>query len=141
MRIVSESLALQVSVPRFSKSDLERLRGHVGRLDALQGVTTFACGRQSIARFHLALVAGVNERLIRTIREMYDDTERYRSLYIKEVPLCVSIAATEHKNSSKAVEFATRPPPLRTWPGISPRSAHGPRASSPRTTRHLFAQQ
>jgi DNA-binding GntR family transcriptional regulator len=104
MRIVAESLALQVSVPRFDKSDIENLRGLLVRMEALGGhdITQW---RTAHREFHLGLVAGVGEQLIRTIREMYDHTERYRSLYIQEVPFALSIAAGEHKKIVESCEM------------------------------------
>ena len=58
MRIVAESLALQVSVPRFDKSGIENLRGLLVRMEALGGhdITQW---RTAHREFHLALVAGV----------------------------------------------------------------------------------
>jgi DNA-binding GntR family transcriptional regulator len=104
MRIVAESLALQVSVPRFDRSDVENLRGLLALMEALGGhdITQW---RTAHREFHLALVGRVGEQLIRTIREMYDHTERYRSLYIQEVPVALSIAAGEHKKIVEGCEM------------------------------------
>ena len=104
MRIVSESLAVQVSVPRFGRTDVEKLRGYLVRMEGLGG-NDIPQWRTVHREFHLALVAGVGEQLIRTIREMYDHTERYRSLYIKELPFALSIAAREHKKIVESCEM------------------------------------
>ena len=104
MRIVAESLALQVSVPRFDKSAIENLRGLLVRMETL-GSHDIIHWRTAHREFHLALVAGVGDHLIRTIREMYDHTERYRSLYIQEVPFALSIAAGEHKKIVESCEM------------------------------------
>lgn len=55
MRIVSESLALQVSVPRFGRSDVEKLLGHLGCMEALGGHDV-AQWRTAHREFHLALL-------------------------------------------------------------------------------------
>ena len=47
--------------------------------------------------FHFTLLAHAGDRLMRTIRELYDHADRYRWLYIKGVPRALSIAADEHK--------------------------------------------
>jgi DNA-binding GntR family transcriptional regulator len=43
------------------------------------------------------MLAHAGDRLMRTIRELYDHADRYRWLYIKGVPRALSIAADEHK--------------------------------------------
>ena len=104
MRILSESLAVQVSVPGLSRSDVEKLRGHLTRMEAIDG-HDIRQWQAAHREFHLALVVGAGERLIRTIAEMYDHTERYRSLYIKEVPFALSIAAREHRTIVETCEL------------------------------------
>jgi len=42
-------------------------------------------------------VAHAGDRLMRTIRELYDHADRYRGLYIKGVPRALSIAGDEHR--------------------------------------------
>lgn len=97
MRIVHEALALRINVPRFTKADLNTLRGHLRRMDELAGHDVRQW--QVVDRqLHLALVTHVGDRMMRMIRELYDHADRYRSLYIKEVPRALSIAAGEHKH-------------------------------------------
>ncbi len=96
MRIVHEALALRINVARFTKADLSALRGHLRRMDELAGHDVRQW--QVVDRqLHLALVTHVGDRMMRMIRELYDHADRYRSLYIKEVPRALSIAAGEHK--------------------------------------------
>ncbi len=95
MRIVHEALALRINVARFTKADLTTLRGHLRRMDELAGHDVRQW--QVVDRqLHLALVTHVGDRMMRMIRELYDHADRYRSLYIKEVPRALSIAAGEH---------------------------------------------
>ena len=96
MRIVYESLAIQVSVPRFVQSDVHKLRGLLQRMDGLVG-QDLRQWRIVHRDFHFALIGTVGERMTRTIRELYDHTDRYRSLYIREVPFALPIEAGEHK--------------------------------------------
>ena len=96
MRIVHESLAIRINVPRFGKRDIDALRGCLRRMDALAGHDLRQW--QAVDReFHFTLLAHAGERLMRTIRELYDHADRYRWLYIKGVPRALSIAADEHK--------------------------------------------
>jgi DNA-binding GntR family transcriptional regulator len=95
MRIVHEALALRISVVRFTKRDIDTLRGHLCRMDDLAGRDVRQW--QAVDReFHFALVAHAGDRMMRTIRELYDHADRYRWLYIKGAPRALSIAAAEH---------------------------------------------
>lgn len=96
MRILHESLAIQLSVPRFTPSDIEELHSLLRRLDRLS-TKDIAEWRGVHRDFHFALVKHTPDRLTRSIREMYDHTDRFRSLYIQEVPFAFVIAAAEHK--------------------------------------------
>ena len=96
MRIVHESLAIRINVPRFTKRDIDALRGCLRRMEALAGHDLRQW--QGVDReFHFTLLAHAGDRLMRTIRELYDHADRYRWLYIKGVPRALSIAADEHK--------------------------------------------
>ena len=95
MRIVHESLAIRINVPRFTKRDIDALRGCLRRMEALAGHDLRQW--QGVDReFHFTLLAHAGDRLMRTIRELYDHADRYRWLYIKGVPRALSIAADEH---------------------------------------------
>ena len=96
MRIVNEALALRISVAQFTERDLEALRGHLRRMDALVDHDLRAW-RLVDREFHFALVAHVGDRMMRTIRELYDHADRYIWLYIKGLPRALSIATEEHK--------------------------------------------
>jgi DNA-binding GntR family transcriptional regulator len=96
MRIVHESLAIRINVPRFTKRDIDALRGCLRRMEALAGHDLHQW--QAVDReFHFTLLAHAGDRLMRTIRELYDHADRYRWLYIKGVPRALSIAADEHQ--------------------------------------------
>jgi DNA-binding GntR family transcriptional regulator len=96
MRIVHESLAIRINVPRFTKRDIDALRSCLRRMEGLAGQDLRLW--QGVDReFHFTLLAHAGDRLMRTIRELYDHADRYRWLYIKGVPRALSIAAEEHK--------------------------------------------
>jgi len=95
MRIVHESLAIRINVPRFTKRDIDALRGCLRRMEALAGHDLRQW--QGVDReFHFTLLEHAGGRLMRTIRELYDHADRYRWLYIEGVPRALSIAADEH---------------------------------------------
>ena len=79
MRIVHESLAIRINVPRFTKRDIDALRGCLRRMEALAGHDLRQW--QGVDReFHFTLLAHAGDRLMRTIRELYDHADRYRWL-------------------------------------------------------------
>ena len=96
MGIVLESLAIRISVPRHSKHDINTLRGCIRKMESVAGHDLRRW--QAVDReFHFTLVAHAGERLLRTIRELYDHADRYRGLYIKGVPRALAIALDEHR--------------------------------------------
>ena len=96
MRIVHESLALRINVPRFTKRDVETLRSCIRKMEGLVG-HDLKQWQANDREFHFTLVAHAGDRLMRTIRELYDHADRYRGLYIKGVPRALSIAGDEHR--------------------------------------------
>ncbi len=97
MRIVHESLAVRINVPRFTRRDIDTLRGCIKRMESLAG-HDLRQWQAADREFHFTLVAHAGDRLMRTIRELYDHADRYRGLYIKGVPRALSIAGEEHRN-------------------------------------------
>ena len=101
MRIVHESLALRINVPRYTRRDIENMRACLRRMDAVSR-QDLRQWRALDREFHFALVAHSGDRLIRTIRELYDHADRYRWLYITGVPRALHIAAEEHRHILEA---------------------------------------
>lgn len=96
MRIVHEALAVRISVPRFTFKDIDTLHGYLARMDDL--IERDVPQWQALDReFHFALAAHAGERLLRTMVELYDHSDRYRSAYIKGVPRALETAAEEHQ--------------------------------------------
>jgi DNA-binding GntR family transcriptional regulator len=94
-RIITEALALTLSVPRFSEEDLERLAVDLEQLDRLAG-SDIEAWELVHRRFHLALVGHAGERLERMIEQNIDHSERYRRVYIAQSPRAWSVGAAEH---------------------------------------------
>ena len=101
MRIVHESLALRINVPRFTKRDIDTLRTRLKRMEEFAG-HDLRQWQAADREFHFTLVSHSGDRMMRTIRELYDHADRYRGLYIKEVPRALSIAADEHRKILEA---------------------------------------
>src|SRR4029450_5125028 len=90
MRIVHESLAIRITVPRFTQLDIDALHNCLRRMEALAGHDLRQW--QAVDReFHFTLVAHAGDRLMRTIRELYDPADPDRWLYIKSVQRALTI--------------------------------------------------
>ena len=121
MRIVHESLAIRINVPRFTKRDVDGLRSCLRRMESLAAHDLRQW--QAVDReFHFSLVAHSGDRLMRTIRELYDHADRYRGLYIKGVPRALSIRRRAQAIVVRLVEG-------RCGAGGAPRASSGPHRS------------
>ncbi|MGH3282082.1 MAG: FCD domain-containing protein, partial [Trebonia sp.] len=83
--MVNQSLALSVSVPRFTLEELDEL----DELDAaLKQAAAHAAGfgawNQTHQRFHLLLLSHSGPRMFATAAEWAAHTRRYRRAYVEE---------------------------------------------------------
>jgi DNA-binding GntR family transcriptional regulator len=94
-RIVHESLAIAVSVPRFTEADLTELAKLLTEMDRLAGVDVLEW--ETVHRtFHCTLATYAGERIRRLLEQFYDHAERYRRVYITGDPRAWSLGASEH---------------------------------------------
>jgi DNA-binding GntR family transcriptional regulator len=80
LRIVTEAIAVRMTVEAMSDDDIRELRAALERLEAAEGGPRAAfdvCHRD----LHMRLVAGAAGRLRATIDDSWDHAERYRRLY------------------------------------------------------------
>lgn len=102
MRIVTESLAINVSVPRFSADDLDELRRLLDELDSLSSDDTRNSWARSHGQFHRALVAHSGERLLRAIEQLHDHAARYRRFALAQDPRSWEPGRIEHREIVEA---------------------------------------
>jgi DNA-binding GntR family transcriptional regulator len=104
LRLTEESLAIRVSVPRFTAADLNQLN------TLRAGMEMTAEGRDTAAYdlfhhdFHRELVKHAGARLVARIDQLYDHAERYRRLYRASTPRAWPVAAQEHRDIAAACE-------------------------------------
>ncbi|MDT0307987.1 GntR family transcriptional regulator [Streptomyces sp. DSM 44917] len=95
-RLVLESLAVRLSVERFTAEDIDFLRA---RLEAMrQGAAAQDYERWKIPHraFHARLRRGAGARLTRQLETLSDHAERYRHLYTVEAPRAWDAGLVEH---------------------------------------------
>jgi len=86
LRVVNESLALAVSVPSFSESELDELADLAAALqrpDAHEGFE-FEAWEEEHQRFHALLLAHSGAGMRRSASEWGARTQRYRRVYVDE---------------------------------------------------------
>ena len=129
MRIVHESLAIRITVPRFSQRDIDALLNCLRRMEALAGHDLRQW--QAVDReFHFTLVAHAGDRLMRTIRER--SITRSLPLALHQACRVALDAAEEHKASCSLRSRRRR---ARCTPACAPSRAHGATVCPPRTYR------
>jgi DNA-binding GntR family transcriptional regulator len=116
-RIMLESLALALTVPRLSQDELDALDQ---ALDAMCAASTQHNGdawEQGNRRFHALLAIHAEERIRETIKRSIDASERYRRIKLQTIPHAREVAEAEHaailaacreRNPDAAVELLAR---------------------------------
>jgi DNA-binding GntR family transcriptional regulator len=94
MRILNETFAASVTVPGMDDEDVAALDGLLATMDASSAEDLQAWGAAH-REFHRGLMAGAGARLRRFTDELWDHSERYRQLYLRQ-PSIWEIGASEH---------------------------------------------
>lgn len=98
MRIVQESMAIRVSVPRFAASELERLDWLVQQMQANSAPEQFGRRETYHREFHALLISHAGELIGSTADDLADYCERYRRALLQQRPVATfSLAAEEHQ--------------------------------------------
>jgi DNA-binding GntR family transcriptional regulator len=95
LRVVNEALALSVSVPRFTAEDLaemDALVGAVGRSRA----HGFGAWEEQHQRLHMLLLSHAGERMLGSLSQWAEHTERYRRVYMSDQSGGWAQGALEH---------------------------------------------
>jgi DNA-binding GntR family transcriptional regulator len=100
-RVMIETLAVRLSVPRYTRADAERLKGALDEMSELLKGRDLDVWEGAHRRFHELLRRYAGERIERLARELSDHTERYRRVYMAE-PRAWSAAAQEHAAIAEA---------------------------------------
>lgn len=95
LRVSNETLALGLSVPRFTAADLDELDRLVGEL-AEAGGRGFDLWEGQHHRFHMRLVAHVGEGMLQSMNQWAEHTGRYRKIYVSWGGSGWTLGAREH---------------------------------------------
>lgn len=79
-RVVTEALAVAVSVPRLTRGDHEQIERYLDLMDS-EPASNVAKWREHHRSFHFALMAKAGDVLLREIRSDYEYIDIYRSIF------------------------------------------------------------
>ncbi|MDT7612707.1 MAG: hypothetical protein QOF00_154 [Pseudonocardiales bacterium] len=95
MRVSNETLALGLSVPRFTAADLDELDRLVDAVAAAES-QGFDVWEDQHHRFHMRLVAHAGERMLSSMTQWAEHTGRYRKIYVSRDGSGWTLGAREH---------------------------------------------
>jgi len=103
IREILEVEAVTIAVPQMTADDIDRLEVAERDVQAAAGIADVVAMASANRRFHFALIeACALPRLVRLIRQLWDATELYRSVYFSEEPNR-EVVAKEHRAVVEAV--------------------------------------
>jgi DNA-binding GntR family transcriptional regulator len=98
MRILLEGLAIRLSVPHLSESELKEIKKCLGEMERYAAEEDYLGWERPHRQFHLGLVWHIGERQLREIVELSEHAERYRHAYTTETPRAWSKGIKEHRD-------------------------------------------
>lgn len=100
LRVSNETLALGLSVPRFSAADLDELDRLVDAVAAAEG-RGFDVWEGLHHRFHMGLVAHAGKRMLSSMALWAEHTGRYRKIYVGREGSGWTLGAREHSELAR----------------------------------------
>lgn len=107
MRIVLDSLAVRLTVPRLSEAELAAVRVAYFETTSAAAAADIARYREAHRRFHFGLFVHAGTRLERQVEDLWDHAERYRRLYLEhagELEHVVRIVQRDHAAIMEAAQ-------------------------------------
>ena len=95
-RIMLETLALALTVPRLTQDELDALTQALDEMAVANTRHDTDAWEQGNRRFHALLAAHAEERIRQTIQRSIDASERYRRIKLQTVPHAREVAEAEH---------------------------------------------
>lgn len=116
-RIMLEPLALALTIPHLSQSDLDAIAQTVEAMYAASAAHDTDAWEQANGRFHELLVAHAEARMRESIKRSIEASERYCRIKFQTIPNAREVAEAEHaailaacreRSSDAAVELLAR---------------------------------
>jgi DNA-binding GntR family transcriptional regulator len=97
LRVVQETLAIRLTVPRFGEQDLERLASLLEVMHRHEN-EDFELWEAAHQSFHRLLVVHAGRRVVASLEQLADHTSRYRRALLAAAPISYAIGAREHRS-------------------------------------------
>jgi DNA-binding GntR family transcriptional regulator len=97
MRIALEPLAVRLTVPDLDDEAVRALAKAKTQAHLAAPSSDTAAWTESHRRFHLGLIAGVDERMRQVVEDLWDHAERYRLLYRQKAASRLDVVEAEHE--------------------------------------------
>ena len=101
VRIVNESLALSVGVPRFTADELDRMDQLVAAVEQSK-VHGYSAWEEQHQCFHAMLLAHSGDLMRQSLARWAEHTERYRRVYVSDERGGWTLGAAEHGQLAQA---------------------------------------
>lgn len=108
MRIVLDSLAVRLTVPRLGDAELADIRLAYLEATAAASEGDAAGYREPHRRFHFGLFAHAGARLVRQVQDLWDHAERYRGLHIQHAGERAQLVRLGQRDHAAILEAAER---------------------------------
>lgn len=95
LRVVNEALALSVSIPQFTETELDEMAQLVAAVDESRG-QSYLAWEETHQHFHDMLLMHAGERMRQSLAGWADHTERYRRVYVTDERGGWTLGALEH---------------------------------------------
>ena len=123
MRVVLESEAIRLTIPRLSPEDIASLGGDLAQMAHFDEQEDFERWEVPHRAFHRRLVAGAGDRMSFTLSQLSDHAGRYRRLHATRVPETRSRVACEHRRLLDAAKAGDAEAGSRRLPAHLARTA------------------
>lgn len=104
LRIVNESVGIQLTVPTMTAADIEGLRELIAEMDRVAELRDRERWEVPHREFHRRLVCGFGTRPAAFLEELADHSERYRRAHLESGPRAWTIGPAEHAKILDACE-------------------------------------
>jgi len=97
-RIVLEAMAVRATIPRMSRSDVDRLRGLAQQMDSFMPDPLPRLAEWEIPHrdFHRLLITHSGRTIVHDVQELQDHAERYRAVLGHALPGAFGPGAADH---------------------------------------------
>ncbi|CAN5298014.1 GntR family transcriptional regulator [soil metagenome] len=104
LRIINSALALRVSLPRFTKTDIDALEEMIEALDRFAAFEILDQWALKYLQIHALLAVHADDRLRSDVKNLAEYCERYHRPLLQQSPINFILGAREHRALLQAIK-------------------------------------